>query len=111
MSLISETEVLARRLGYNADTHPWLRFMMSSMYVSLAHALGSSRDHLVKSNKDFRALLKHVRRDLRFHKSRNGDSSAHSKPAQTNDSKREHRFALSQTSKRIHHSRRRFQIK
>ena len=81
------------------------------MYVSLAHALGSSRDHLVKSNKDFRALLKHVRRDLRFHKSRNGDSSAHSKPAQTNDSKREHRFALSQTSKRIHHSRRRFQIK
>ena len=90
--------MLAGRLGYNADTQPWLRFMVSSMYVSLAHALGSSQAYLVKSDKDFRALLTHVHRNLRFHKSRNGGSSAHGNPAQTNDTKREHEFALSQTS-------------
>ena len=59
------------------------------MYVSLAHALGSSRAHLVKSNKNFCALLKHVRSDLRFHRSIDGSSGAHGKPAQTDDSKRE----------------------
>ena len=67
--LINETEVLTGRLGYNANTQPWLRFVMSSMYASSAHALGASRAHLVRSDKDFRALTKHVRKDLRFHKS------------------------------------------
>ena len=108
--LINEVEVLAERLGYNADMQPWLRFVMSSIYASLAHALGASRAHLVRPDRDFRALIKHVRKDLRFHKIRDEDLGAHGKPAQTDDSKREHRFALSQTSKRIHHSRKQFQM-
>ena len=102
--------MLAGRLGYNADTQPWLRFMISSMYVSLAHALGSSRAHLVKSDKNFCALLKHMRSDLRFHRFRDGSSGAHGKPARTDDSKQEHGCALSQISKRIHRSRKRFQM-
>jgi len=108
--LINEAEVLAGRLGYNADTQPWLKCVMSSMYASLAHALGSSRAHLVRSDRDFRALVKHVRKDLRFHRIRDEGDDAHGKPARTSDSKREHGFALSQTSKRIHHSRKRFQM-
>ena len=71
---------------------------MTSLYSSLAHALGESRAHLVRSDKTFRALLKHVQKDLRFHKSDN--QGYHGKPAQHTSQKRMHGYALLQTSKK-----------
>ena len=64
------------------------------------------RAHLVRSDKTFRTLLKHVRKNARFHKS--GHQDRHGKPAQHDSQKRMHGYALSQTSKKIHHSRTRF---
>ena len=104
--VISKAETLAGRLGHSAETQPWLRFIMISLYSSLAHALGESRAHLIISDKAFRALLKHVRKDLRFHKS--DHQGHHGKPAQHNSQKQMHGYALLQTSKKIHHSRTRF---
>ena len=108
--LINEAEVLAGRLGYNAETLPWLRFVMSSMYSSLAYALGESKAHLVRTDRNFRKLTRCIKRDLRFHKTKDKDDNAHGKPAGNDVSKRTHGFSLSQTSKRIHHSRKRFEM-
>ena len=104
--VINEAEVIAGRLGYNAETQPWLRFMMTSLYSSLAHALGESKSHLIRTDSSFRKLLKHVKKDLKFHKTT--DDTGHGKPAQHDSRKCLHGYALSQTSRHIYHSRRGF---
>ena len=37
--IISDAEIITGRLGYIAETSPWLRFMMSFMHTSIACAL------------------------------------------------------------------------
>lgn len=59
---LSEIETLTGRLGYIADTAPWLRYMMSHLYTSIAAALGESKAHLILTRKDFRDLLKKYKR-------------------------------------------------
>ena len=80
--------------------------MTTSLYLSLAHALGESRSHLVRTDSSFRKLLKHVKKDLKFHKTT--DDTRNGKPAQHNAHKRLHGYALLQTSGHIHHSRKGF---
>ena len=36
--VLSNTELLTGRLGYIAETSPWLRFLMSYMYTAIARA-------------------------------------------------------------------------
>ena len=55
---IPELETLTGRLGHIGDTAPWLRFMMSHVYTSVASALRASHAHLCTSRQDFRRLLK-----------------------------------------------------
>merc|ERR1711983_507038 len=55
---IPELETLTGRLGHIGDTAPWLRFMMSHVYTSVASSLRASHTHLCTSRQDFRRLLK-----------------------------------------------------
>ena len=55
---LSEVEIITGRLCYIAETSPWLKFMTSHLYTSIAHALRSNRHHLISTNAEFRAMLK-----------------------------------------------------
>ena len=106
--LISEAESITGRLGYVAETSPWLRFMMTSMYGSIAYALGESRAYLVKSDKNFHKLTAKVKNDLKFHTKKCMESTSYGKPAHHDTELRHYAYAISQASKKVHHSRVRF---
>ena len=56
--LLLDMESLTGRLGHIADTLPWLRYLMSHLYTSITHAIGTSQAHLIDTRKDFRDMLK-----------------------------------------------------
>ena len=110
---LPDAERMAGRLGYIAETAPWLRFMMSGIYASIAHALGEARSHLVTNNKNFRRLLKEVKNEAKFQHQKEQDPHSrrqYGKDTQHNKELRHHRYALSQVAKKVHHSRVQFQM-
>ena len=89
--LIRDAEILTGRLGYIAETSPWLRFMMSCFHVSIARALKATQIHLLNTNGDFRRLLREARTDT-------GAPPTHSS------------FYSSQAAKRVHHCEKKFRF-
>ena len=85
---VLEAETLTGRLGYIAETAPWLRFMMSHLHTSIARALKANNIHLIRTRRDFRRLLQ----------------TAKATSLSDLDTRRS-RFAASQAAKALHHSR------
>ena len=85
---VLDVETLTGRLGYIAETAPWLRFMMSHLHTSIARALKANNVHLICTRRDFRLLLQ----------------TAKTVPLNDRDSRRA-RFAASKAAKAVHHSR------
>ena len=80
---LSEAEIIAGRLGYIAETSPWLKYLVSHLYSSIAHALNKNRQILLSTSAEFRAMLK-LQKQIEaseLHKS----------------------FALAHTAKAVHH--------
>ena len=55
---VSEIEILTGKLCHISDTAPWLRFLMSQLYTSIAAALGANNAHLISTNKAYREAIK-----------------------------------------------------
>ena len=55
---VKEMERITGMLVYIAGSAPWLKFLLSHVYVSVAAALGDNTAYLIKSSKQFRQLLK-----------------------------------------------------
>ena len=116
--IISDAEIITGRLGYIAETSPWLRFMMSFMHTSIARALRLMQRDLIAGNttcsRDFRAMLKAAKQQLRS--TRQGatiaapGTGARGKPAQHDAALRHSNFAASKAAKQVHHSRTPFTI-
>jgi hypothetical protein len=111
---IFEAESMTGRLGYIAETSPWLRFMMSCMHTSIARALGATRIHLMLNSSGFRAMLKAAKRNLKPVQGNPRDDRSTSqhrgKPSLHNKEIRRQSFASSQAARAIHRSRKTFPI-
>lgn len=97
---LPDLESLVGRLGHIADTAPWLRYIMSQMYTSIAAVLKDSESHLYTTRRDFRALMKTAK-------------TAVSPEASSEEADRHERhktYAQSQTAKLVHHSRKRYKF-
>ena len=55
--LISDIEALVGQLGHISETTPWLRFLLSHVYSSVAYALKLSKAHLLGTRKEFRLMI------------------------------------------------------
>ena len=55
---ISEAEVLTGKLGHISIAAPWLRYLMTHIYCSLAYALKLANWELIRSNAAFRQALR-----------------------------------------------------
>ena len=110
---IHEAETMTGRLGYIAESSPWLRFMMSCMHSSIARALKDSQEHLVRTNSDFRRMLREKKRQVKTATHRappEGDTPRHGKATQHDAEERHQRFAASKMAKQVHHTQQRFKI-
>ena len=56
--IISDVEAMTGRLGYIAETSPWLQIMMAYMYTSITCALGDTQAYLIQTSCNFRHLPK-----------------------------------------------------
>lgn len=81
---VKEMERITGMLIYVASTAPWLQFLLSHVYTSIAAALGVNTNHLRRTNRQFRELLRKA------------------KTAETPT--RESTFARSQTARSVHAS-------
>ncbi len=97
--VISDAEILTGRLGYIAETSPWLRFMMSHLHTSIARALKATQLHLIKTSKSFRTFLREAKAL--------GDSELEGAPPA---SVLKMQYAASMAAKRIHRSKKEFRI-
>ena len=79
---VKEIERVTGMLIHIAGTAPWLKFLLSHVYSSVTDALGANKDFFVKTDKQFREMLK----------------DAKSKEV----SERERSFAQAETSRQIH---------
>ena len=61
---VKEFEILTGMLIHISGTTPWLKFMLSHVYASVAAAVGDNTSHLERTNKQFRQLLKEARTTL-----------------------------------------------
>ena len=100
--VLIEIEKLVGRLGHIANTAPWLQFLMSHVYTSIAFALKHAEHHLVNTQRDFCTLLKVSKRKL--HRE---DDSTNREHALTN---RHVTFAQSQVARKVHHTKKKFYI-
>ena len=55
---VKEMETLTGMLVFIASTAPWLKFMMSHVYTSVAAAINKNYAHLIRTNKQFREFIK-----------------------------------------------------
>ena len=58
---IKEMETITGMLIFIAGSAPWLKFMLSQLYTSIAAALGDNTAHLRRTNKQFRQFIKEVK--------------------------------------------------
>ena len=77
---VKEMEKVTGMIVHISSSAPWINFLLSQMYISIAAGLGENKAFLVRTNKQFRQLLK--------------DSKSSDKRTST--------FGLSQTSKQVH---------
>ena len=82
---VIELERITGMLIFIASSAPWLKFCLSHVYASVKAALDANAQHLVRTDKQFRAFLKDV------------------KAAET--AERHRTFAQSETARRVHSSR------
>ena len=61
---IKEMETITGMLIFIAGSVPWLRFLLSQVYTSIAAALGDNTAHLRRTNKQFRRFLKEAESSL-----------------------------------------------
>ena len=54
---LQDIKSIMGKLGHISSTAPWLRFLLPDLYAEIAKCLGSHRDHLFMTNKQFRTLL------------------------------------------------------
>ena len=111
---ICEIETLTGRLGHIAETVPWLRFLLAHVYSSVANALCIAQGHLISTRKEFRELLKQIKKDsaaVRFEASTpnllNGtnNNKQPASAASRSPTVRRLTFNLSQAAKKVHKSR------
>ena len=55
---LKEAETLAGLLGHIAQSAPWLKHLMSHLYTSISHTLGTSTSYLSSTNKQFHQQIK-----------------------------------------------------
>jgi len=55
---VRHMEQLTGKLIFIAGTASWLKFLLPSLFTSVAAAVGANYEHLTGSNKDFRRMLK-----------------------------------------------------
>ncbi|KAL7524334.1 hypothetical protein ACHAWF_000902, partial [Thalassiosira exigua] len=84
---VIEMERLTGMLIFIASTTPWLKFCLSHVYASVAAALDVNTAHLLRTNKQFRTFMKEAK-----------DKEA---------SDRHRTFAQSESSRKVHSSRKR----
>jgi hypothetical protein len=58
---VREAEELAGRLNHIAFGAPWLKYLLGTIYASLAAALRLNNSHLVCTSKSFRTALRAIR--------------------------------------------------
>ena len=56
-----EAKELAGRLNHIAFSAPWLKYLLGTIYASLAAALRLNNSHLVRTSKSFRTALQIIR--------------------------------------------------
>ena len=58
---VQEAAELTGKLGFMSISAPWLKFLMTHLYASMANALRLNRAHLIRSNRQFRSALRQLR--------------------------------------------------
>ena len=81
---VKEMERVTGMLVYVAGSAPWLKFLLSHVYTSVATAVGANKAHLVRTNKQFRELLRQSKLDT--------------------STEREATFAQAETARSVHSS-------
>ena len=111
--LISDIEALVGQLGHISETTPWLRFLLSHVYSSVAYALKLSKAHLLCTRKEFRLMIKELKKLqlifnnwLKDHNSNQVNMIEINKNKSENQNLRHPAFIMPVTSKAIHKSRR-----
>ena len=99
---LREISELAGRLGFVSDTAPWLRFLMSQVYTSIAAAIGYNRAHLYTTQGSFRDMVKMSRRG--------GNARYDNLTLRFDSTAREITFAQSGIGKAIHGAKRTFYL-
>lgn len=54
---VRSMETLSGKLIFIAGTASWLKFLMPSLFTSIAAAVGANYEHLANTNKEFRRML------------------------------------------------------
>ena len=54
-------EVLPGKLGHISETAPWLKFLMSHLYQSIAFAILGNSVQLVHTDKQYRSMIKTIK--------------------------------------------------
>jgi hypothetical protein len=90
---ISEAEILTGKLGHASIAAPWLRYLMTHIYCSLAYALKLAHWELVRCSSSFRKALRQLKQ-------------APSTPAGASIKT----FHQADTARRVHHSTKQFRI-
>ena len=93
--------MLAGRLGHISETLPWLRFLMSHVYSSMAYAPAVSQSHLICTIKEFRELIRFLK-TARLPTKNKSDNSDSTLQYEEEKEKRKITFALSVTAKAVH---------
>ena len=58
---VKEMETITGMLVYIASTAPWMKFLLSHVYTSIAAAIGDNTAYLIRTNKQFRQFLKEAK--------------------------------------------------
>ena len=85
-------------LGHISETWPWLRSLLAHLYTSVTYALGLSKAHLISTWKEFRELLKELKKTV----IKNKTSMLGPSPTMWDSEDRKRPFMLSVTAKAIH---------
>ena len=77
---VKEMERITGMLVHIASTAPWIKFLLAQMYISIAAGVSDNKSYLVRTDKQFRQLLKETK----------------------SEDARISTFGLSQTSRQVH---------
>jgi hypothetical protein len=86
---VLEVEELTGKLGHLALTAPWLKYLMTHVYASLAHTLNMNHWALVRSSSSFREGLKRIKQ-----------------ASKDELGQREKSYFQAENARKIHHSKR-----